>query len=65
MRRRVGDRGIARNRFRNLPLVQQPFVDVCRAEPARFRVDDGLLDNSDLHCSLLMVKLRWPRHVPA
>ena len=54
----------ALRRFRNLPLVQQSIVDVRDAVAGRFR-GRGLLDNSDLHCSLLMVKLRWPRHVPA
>ena len=54
----------ARGRFRNLPLGEQTIVDVRNAVAGRFR-GGGLLDNSDLHCSLLMVKLRWPRHVPA
>lgn len=54
----------ARGRFRNLPLGEQSVVDVGNAVTRRFR-GGRLLDNSDLHCSLLMVKLRWPRHVPA
>ena len=54
----------ARGRFRNLPLSEQTIVDVRDAVTSRFR-GRRLLDNSDLHCSLLVVKLRWPRHVPA
>ena len=54
----------ARGRFRKLPLGEQSLVNVRNAVTGRFR-RGRLFDNSDLHCSLLVVKLRWPRHVPA
>ena len=44
-------------------LHRRIVIDDDVAVAAGLRVDGGLLDNLDLHCSLLST--RWPRHAPA